>query len=445
MFGLFQSQEKKMRENAANWLELADRVYHFRRDVLPAAQVGELQSHAAALRALLKERAGAEKLKLEIESLEEVLRRTGGAIYPKSALVENVEFFLVAAIVILGIRTYFVQPFKIPTNSMWPTYNGMTPEIFMKPADEPSAAAMAARTVLFGAWAHRLDAPVEGEVLIPVGGSQSRGNVHSRIVPGRSWLVIPTDLREYTLLVGDKPVTLRVPMDFDMDWVVSEALLTPGKNYTTQRFGAEIERKLRAGEFEVRNVDGENLRCIRTGRRVKAGERFLAFDELTGDQLFVDRMSYHFVRPDVGQGFVFRTGNIPGIANQYGDQYYIKRLVGTPGDEIEIVAGKVLQDGSTVVKTEGSGVLLRNGKPIEGSVAFKANNEQSGRYGGYQPYNLLALGEKAKVPEGKFLALGDNSGNSADGRYWGYVPGKDVAGRPLFIYFPFTKHWGPAR
>ena len=49
------------------------------------------------------------------------MRRTGGAIYPKTALIENVEFFLVAAIVILGIRTYFVQPFKIPTNSMWPT------------------------------------------------------------------------------------------------------------------------------------------------------------------------------------------------------------------------------------------------------------------------------------------------------------------------------------
>ena len=59
-----------------------------------------------------------------------MLRRTGGAIYPKSSLVENVEFFLVAAIVILGIRTYFLQPFKIPTNSMWPTYNGMTPEAF---------------------------------------------------------------------------------------------------------------------------------------------------------------------------------------------------------------------------------------------------------------------------------------------------------------------------
>ena len=350
-----------------------------------------------------------------------------------------------AAIVILGIRTYFVQPFKIPTNSMWPTYNGMTPEVFAQPADEPSAPAVAARAVLFGAWPHRLDAPGDGEVLVPVGGGQSRGAVHARIVPGRSWLVIPTDLREYTLFVGDKPVKVRVPLDFDMDWVVSEALLAPGEKYSTQNFNAAVRRKMEEGKVEVRVVDGERVNCVRTGRTVRAGERFLSFDELTGDQLFVDRMSYHFVRPQPGQGFVFRTGNIPGIAATYGDQYYIKRLVGTPGDEIEIVAGQRASNGANGAKGPGTGVLLRNGRPIEGAGAFLGNNEQSGNYGGYQPLGILALGEKAKVPAGQFLALGDNSGNSADGRYWGFVPGKDVAGRPLFIYFPFTKHWGPAR
>ena len=437
--------EDKMRENAANWLELADRVYHFRRDVMSDGQVAELQAHASTLRSLLKARAGAEKLKLEIEVLEEVLRRTGGAIYPKSSLVENVEFFLVAAIVILGIRTYFVQPFKIPTNSMWPTYNGMTPEIFAKMADEPSKPAMAVRAVAFGAWPHRLDAPVDGEVLIPLRGGQSRGQVHSKIVSGTSWLVIPTELREYTLLVGDKEVKFKLPLDFDFDWVASEALLDPTKPYSSGSFAEFVERKLQNRDFEVRVVNGERLPCLSTGKRVKAGERFLAFDEMTGDQLFVDRMSYHFVKPDVGSGFVFRTGNIAGLATNYGDQYYIKRLVGTPGDELEIVSGKTTSDGATIIKSGSGGVLLRNGKPITGSSAFNGNNEQSGKYRGYVPMGLLNQGEKLKVPAGSFLALGDNSGNSLDGRYWGFVPGKDVAGRPLFIYFPFTKHWGPAK
>jgi signal peptidase I len=446
MFGLFQSQEKKMRENAVNWLELAERVYHFRRDVLPEAQVGELQAHIAGLRTLIKEKAGAEKLKLEIEATEEVLRRTGGSIYPKTALVENIEFFLVAAIVILGIRTYFVQPFKIPTNSMWPTYNGMTPEVYTKAAEEPSAPAVAARAVAFGAWPHRLDAPVSGEVWVPVFGRQGRQVVAARIVPGRTWVVIPTDVREYTFFVGDQPVKVKVPMDFDMDWVVSEALISPGKPFNNIEFATEVRRRLASKQSERRVIDGEVVECVRTGRVVKAGERFLSFDELTGDQLFVDRMSYHFVRPDPGQGFVFRTGNIPGIADSYGDQYYIKRLVGTPGDEIEIVSGKpATTDGSLAYSENPVGILMRNGKPIEGATAFHDNNEHKGQYVGYIQYGLLANGRKLKVPEGQFFALGDNSGNSADGRYWGFVPGKDVAGRPLFIYFPFTKHWGPAR
>ena len=429
MFGFFQSQEKKMRENAGNWLELADKVYHYRRDVLPAGQVLELQSRTAELKALVKERAGAEKLKIGIERLEEVLRRTGGAIYPKTALVENVEFFLVAALVILGIRTYFVQPFKIPTNSMWPTYNGMTPQVFKTPAEEPNVAAKAARLVAFGAWPHRVDAPADGEVLVPVGGETRSGIVNCRVVPGRSWLVIPTQLREYTLFVGDKPVKVKLPLDFDFEWTVYDAFFSDGQPYSGDRLAQAIQHKIVTRQYEERIVNGQPLRCIRTGKHVRAGERALAFDELTGDQLFVDRMSYHFIPPKVGSGFVFRTGNIPGIAQTMGDQYYIKRLVGVPGDKLQI-------DGPA---------LMRNGAPITGASAFAANAKKTDRYTGYVAYGNLREGEVLTVPAKEYYALGDNSANSQDGRYWGFVPAKDVVGRPIFVYYPFTSRWGPAK
>ena len=67
----------------------------------------------------------------------------------------------------------------------------------------------------------------------------------------------------------------------------------------------------------------------------------LEFDVLTGDQLFVDRVSYHFVKPSVGQGFVFRTGQIDSPymrdrdTKRQIDEYYVKRLVGTPGDTLD--------------------------------------------------------------------------------------------------------------
>jgi signal peptidase I len=428
MFGFFASQEKKMRENAGNWLELGDKVYHYRRDVLAPSQVGELQSRMAELKAQVKERAGPEKLKLGIERLEEVLRRTGGAIYPKTALVENVEFFLVAAIVILGIRTYFVQPFKIPTNSMWPTYNGMTPQVYKSPAEEPSKPAVAARLLAFGAWPHRVDAPVNGEVLVPIGG-EARGIVSCKTVPGRTWLVIPTQVREYTLVVGTSEVKIKLPMDFDFDWAVYDAFFGKDKPYSAQALYQEIQRKLNAREFEERMVNGQLQRYIRTGKEVRAGERVISFDELTGDQLFVDRMSYHFVQPSVGSGFVFRTGNIPYIARQAGDQYYIKRLVGVPGDKLEIKGP----------------VLHRNDAPITGSTAFSSNAKQEDNYNGYQAMEGLSAGTSVTVPPEKYFALGDNSGNSQDSRYWGFVPSKDVVGRPIWVYYPFTSRWGPAR
>jgi signal peptidase I len=423
MFGFLASPEKKMRENAGNWLELADKVYHYRRDVLAAAQIAELQSQAAGLRALVKERAGVEKLKLAIERLEDVLRRTGGAIYPKSALVENIEFFLVAAIVILGIRTYFVQPFKIPTNSMWPTYNGMTPEAFVRRADEPGYVMNAVRFLAFGAQPKRVDAPAAGEVMIPVSGGGPRATIPYREVPGRSWFIFPTTYKEYALYVGERPVTIQVPSDFDFEWAVRDCFF-PNTTPSHEPGGVDLARVL-ARQKDAPSVDGGRIRFLRTGKRVESGERVMAFDILTGDQLFVDRMSYHFVRPSVGSGFVFRTGNIEDIARVYGDQYYIKRLVGGPGDTMEIKGF----------------ALYRNGAPNTGSETFDKNAKQEGNYVGYRYEGRLAAGSKYKIPPNEYFALGDNSANSADGRYWGSVPARDVVGRPILVYYPFTRHW----
>ena len=427
MFGLFESQDKKMRENAANWLELAEKAYHFRRDVLSDAQVGELQAQTATLRALVRERAGAEKLKLEIERLEDVLRRTGGAIYPKSALVENVEFFLVAALVILGIRTYFVQPFKIPTNSMWPTYNGMTPETWREPAKSPGVLMKAVRFALFGARPYRLDAPADGEVMIPLLGGGSRVAVPFRNVPGRSWFVFPTTEKEYTLFVGERTVAVRVPADFDFEWAVRDCFF-PTATASHEPAGVDLARAI-SRQRENLSYDGGRTRLLRTGKAVKRDEEFMAFDIITGDQLFVDRMSYNFVRPRAGSGFVFRTGNIPGIADTYGDQYYIKRLVGTPGDRMEVK----------------NFALYRNGAPITGADAFAKNSKQADRYVGYRNEGLLPVGASLEVIPNHYFAMGDNSANSADGRYWGFVPAKDVVGRALFVYYPVTSHWGVAK
>jgi len=187
-----------MRANARNWLELADKVWHYRRDQLNDADARELRARIESLRQQVAARAEAAKLKLGIEALEPVLQRLGGKVYPKTSLVENVEFFLIAAIVIIGIRTYFVQPFKIPTNSMWPSYYGMTPEVYKNPADHPSPVLQALRFVAFGARNHTLTAPAGGPIEAEFFYEDVRLAYEKK--SGHTWLVIPTDVKEYTFL-----------------------------------------------------------------------------------------------------------------------------------------------------------------------------------------------------------------------------------------------------
>lgn len=431
MFGFFTSEQKRARHDARNWLHLSEKVCHFRRDQLPEKELKDLRLAGNELKGLLRERADAGKLKIGMQRLEGCLRQSGGAYYPKSTLVDNVEFFLVALILFLGVREFFVQPFKIPTNSMYPSYYGMKAELFSTPAEEPGAAKEWFRRIAYGASSRRLDAPASGEVKIAVYVAEyDRSIMLGKPVRMRRWLIIPAQGMEHALAIGNSRVTFKTPQDFRYVNVLEEAFFAND----LAGFHRALENARPSGNTVVVSQDGRPKRFIEllvdTGFTAEKGERILAFDILTGDQLFVDRMSYHFVRPKPGDGFVFRTNHILGIEtpNQYTDKFYIKRLVGVPGDTLEVHPP----------------VLYRNGKPIDGAEAFDKNAKQVDNYPGYGAVNRLALGRTVTVPEHYFFAMGDNSADSADGRMWGFVPEDDVMGRPLWIYFPFTRRWGPA-
>lgn len=431
MFGIFASERKRARHDARNWLHLANKVCHFRRDQLPEKELKDLRLASNELKGLLREQADAGKLKIGMQKLEGCLRQSGGAYYPKSTMIDNVEFFLVALILFLGVREFFIQPFKIPTNSMYPSYYGMTVDFFSEPDEEPGFAHEWFRRLAYGASPRRLDAPANGEVKLAVYVAESdRSILFGKPVPMRRWLIIPAPGMEHALVVGNSRVTFRTPQDFRFSHVLENAFFAGRMN----DFQRALSNARPSGNTMVASQNGRSKRFLEllvdTGVTVREGERILAFDILTGDQLFVDRLSYHFVRPKPGDGFVFRTNHIRGIevANRYTDKFYIKRLVGVPGDTLEVRPP----------------VLYRNGKPIEGSDAFQKNAQQVDNYPGYEAVRRLAPGQTVTVPEHFYFAMGDNSSDSADGRMWGFVPEADVMGRPLWIYFPFTRRWGPA-
>ncbi|HEY1849022.1 MAG TPA: signal peptidase I [Opitutaceae bacterium] len=439
MFGLFETREKRMRDNASNWLEMASKVWSLRRDRIEPRDAEELASRRNDLARLLGERSDAAKLKLAIEALESVLSRVGGPVYPRSSLSENVEFVLVAAIVVLGIRTYFIQPFKIPTNSMWPTYHGMKAENLPPSAPAPGPLGRLAGLVTLGAQRRTIVAPADGEVSVPLIIRGDTVIVGYTVRPGRTWLVFPTKVRVYTVYVGGVPASVTVPTDLDnMDDVILGTFFPDRAALAAQI--AKARRDGSAAPMQIKIYDGRNdlydAERVPVGRSARSGEPVVRFDLLAGDQLLVDRFSFNFVRPTVGQGFVFRSDDIPGIMRVYGAEFLIKRLAGQPGDRIEV----------------RDPVLLRNGSPITGSEAFDLNARKVSPYRGYANarvgdpgYSQLFPGQVITVPDRDYLALGDNSRNSFDGRYWGFVPAEDVVGRPLVIYWPFSSRWGAAK
>lgn len=320
---------------------------------------------------------------------------------------------------------------------MYPTYAGMTETVYSIEGDGPNLLEKIWNFTTLGAVNYAEPTPAGGEVMVPVGiGSDELGPkavVPSQEFMGRKWFgLVPSPKRRYAIFVDGRAVAFDMPADFRIDEVVRQTYFPEHPSLYEAYKQAEAEGRI------ARNERGGM--AIATGTVLQPGQDVLDFDIDTGDMLFVDRFSYNFVPPEVGDPIVFRTQKIAGLADKAGnpaEQYYIKRLVGVTGDELEI-------KGST---------LYRNGDPITGAEAFTLNAEQADGYAGYKPMWRLRPGKTDSVPEGFVYAMGDNSPESYDSRGWGmgrggeninFVPEREVIGQAFFIFYPFTKRWGIA-
>jgi len=321
------------------------------------------------------------------------------------------------------VRAFFLQPFIIPTNSMYPTYSGMYHQIYDE--EEPSLLAQPLRFLFLGARNREVVAEGSGNAVLPFRiGRDDDGNLTGAaaydVVPARKWLVVPTKNKRYPILVDGEPSYFEVPLEFNADAVLLDRFY-PEANDWREVFA----RERATGRLRIRS--GERALLMLPGQ-YEAGEEILNFDILSGDALFVDRFTYHFFPPDTGDPIVFRTGGIPDLS----DKYYIKRLGGTGGQTLAI----------------DEPVLFIDGEPADQSEAMIKNNEQIDGYQGYvsgwRGMNYLDPGTAYEIPQNHFFALGDNSRNSQDSRFFGAFDEKRVIGRALFIYYPFTKRWGPA-
>lgn len=406
----------KLRKQAKELLHAATKVYHYRRDVIAEARLQELDKAVAELRRMLGDKStDPAALQASINRLDALLRKMGSQLYPKTFWSDNLEVLLVAAILVIGVRTFFFQPFIIPTNSMYPTYSGMNSISYSAEAEAPGIPKRIFNKLTLGAKHKSLIAKDSGSVaLLLLPNPKTGGFEIKRPVPYRKYYILPATRAEYLFAVGETIQSIQVPWEFDLRPVLKEFF--PHADLTTT-------------EPSTLSPSG---RALSMNQTVQKGDPIMRFDITLGDALFVDRITYHFKRPQAGDPFVFRTHAIREqlgrISGDYTDKYYIKRIGGVGGETLEIKDGTLLVDGA----------------PRTEVAAFRRNAAKQDDYQGYINQSLLAEALQLEIPDHTFVALGDNSGNSLDSRYWGFVPDSSVIGKAIFIYYPFTKRWGMA-
>jgi len=159
---------------------------------------------------------------------------------------------------------------------------------------------------------------------------------------------------------------------------------------------------------------------------------------LIGDHLFVDKLAYAPPGPITGKLLPYtevKRGDI--IVFRYPPdirQNYVKRVIGVPGDHIRIVSKKIYLNGKPLDEpyTQFNGL---NTDPYAADFPSEPN-----RLVDQRAIDMLQANVKDGeliVPPGQYFAMGDNRDNSADSRYWGFVPRENIVGKPTIIFWSF--------
>jgi signal peptidase I len=162
---------------------------------------------------------------------------------------------------------------------------------------------------------------------------------------------------------------------------------------------------------------------------------------LVGDFLLVSKLAYAAEVPVVhsrvrkvreparGDVIVFKWSVDPS-------QYLVKRVVGVPGDTLEMRGGVLVRNGLTVSES-----YVQHINP--------ADDPTSDDFEWQRPFRVPSSDTMAYhpsrdnwgpliVPGARVFVLGDNRDNSSDSRYWGFVADSSVKGTPLFVYFSYA-------
>jgi signal peptidase I len=176
---------------------------------------------------------------------------------------------------------------------------------------------------------------------------------------------------------------------------------------------------------------------------------------LVGDYLFLEKFAYGYSRYSFPFGIPPFSGRIPAGGPQRGDvvvfkmpnanspdymKDFIKRVIGLPGDRIQMVNGQVLLNGNPVPKIKAADYVEDD--PYGGVTHVPRFKETLPNGKSYYVLDRIADGPSDNtqtyvVPPGYYFMMGDNRDNSADSRYWGFLRRDYIKGKALVIYWSY--------
>jgi signal peptidase I len=176
------------------------------------------------------------------------------------------------------------------------------------------------------------------------------------------------------------------------------------------------------------HLNGEN--------RIASGAVLWSGIVTEGDFVFVNRWVWNFRRPQRGEVMVFSTDRIKGLSP---GTHYIKRMCGLPGETLSIRPPQLFIGGVPVSEPARIGIISRCEKVADWApnyVGFTVPDVRDGLH----PKSLTMAGDSVSLDGNEYYALGDNSRNSLDSRFWGPVPERNLIGPATVVYWPFTSH-----
>ncbi|HCP00502.1 MAG: signal peptidase I [Alphaproteobacteria bacterium] len=171
---------------------------------------------------------------------------------------------------------------------------------------------------------------------------------------------------------------------------------------------------------------------------------------LIGDYLFVSKFSYGFSRYSLPLGLGFFSGRIFSSAPDRGDvavfrhpptnrKDFIKRIVGMPGDRVQMVSGRLYINGEVVQRRSIGDHLSRDSRGQVRRVPQYEETLPNGRtyivrevFGDRGPTDNT---REFLVPPNSYFAMGDNRDSSNDSRSWGAVPADNLIGRAEVLFY----------